>query len=108
MTKIHTVNVQVLHDWLAKQSAVLVDVRSPEENRECRIPGSILVPVGSCNHSALPDSAGKKLVFHCKGGKRSMMACQGCIDGLPDDMDIYNLEGGIDAWTAAGYPCERG
>ena len=106
MARLHNITPQTLNDWLAAGSAVLVDVRNPDENAQCRIPGSVLIPLGACSAAALPPSGGKKLVFHCKSGKRSLMACGACMDALPADMDVYNLENGIEGWKAAGYPCD--
>ena len=65
-------------------------------------------PARSWFHLALfvskryPVVAGKKLVIHCKAGKRGGMACEKLL-AEDHNLEVYNLEGGISAWTQAGY-----
>ena len=99
---IRTVDVSTLKDLLDKGEAVLVDVREPAEYEAEHIPGATLLPLGSISKAALPKTAGKKLVFQCKAGKRGGAACKKLSAELPD-LEIYNLEGGIAAWMQAGY-----
>ena len=61
----------------------------------------MLLPLGSVSKSALPPCAGKKLVIHCRKGGRGGSACEKLLAEDPS-LDIYNLEGGIEAWNAAG------
>ena len=84
---------------------MLVDVREDVEHREERIAGSRLMALSGFDAQSLraeyPDA---KLVFHCKGGKRSAKACG--LYGRADE-PVYHLAGGIDAWKAASLPTER-
>lgn len=91
-----------LKEWLDKGEAVLVDVREPAEYNAEHIPGAILMPLASITRKSLPEHAGKKLVFQCRSGKRGGMACDKLM-GLGRSFDTYNLEGGIIAWSKAGY-----
>jgi hypothetical protein len=59
------------------------------------------LPLGSVSKSALPPCAGKKLVIHCRKGGRGGSACEKLLTEDPN-LDIYNLEGGIEAWNTAG------
>ena len=66
-----------------------------------KIPGAqqstILVGIGQ-----LKNLQGKKIILQCRIGGRSMRACQLLqAEGL--EHDVWNLEGGIDAWKEAGY-----
>lgn len=75
----------------------LLDVREPHEVEICRIPGSILIPLG-----ALPDRLDEldrtaPLVVHCKLGGRSAKAVRLLLDN--GFSEIHNLSGGIIAWA---------
>lgn len=102
---VKTVDANTLKNWLEKDEAALVDVREPAEYEAEHIPGAVLLPLGNVSIAALPQTAGKKLVFQCKAGKRGGMACEKLLAENPD-LEIYNLEGGISAWTQAGYPAK--
>jgi rhodanese-related sulfurtransferase len=87
-------------------SILLVDVREPKETDLERIPGSVLVPLVGFDPAALPDPEGKRVVFSCRSGRRSVTASQLAQNaGLPYDA---HLAGGILAWKAAGYDTESG
>ena len=87
---------------LQEGNVQLVDVREPIENAEEKIPDSLLMPLSSFDPAkVLVIKKDKKLVLHCRSGKRSMQAAQklleiGCVE-------VYSLAGGIEAWKAKGY-----
>jgi rhodanese-related sulfurtransferase len=61
-----------------------------------------VMPLSQFDPSALPDPAGKQVVFACGSGKRSVTASLAAQEaGLPYDT---NLEGGMRAWKGAGLP----
>lgn len=97
-----TVNAKTLKQWLDNNEAVLVDVREPAEHEAESIKGASLLPLSGINKAALPNCAEKKLVIHCKKGGRGGSACEKLLAEDPS-LEIYNLEGGISAWTEAGY-----
>ncbi len=75
----------------------LIDVREPHEFQICRIPGSILIPLGE-----LPKRVGEldqnaEIVAHCKSGARSAKA----VDFLKQAgfRKVRNMKGGILAWS---------
>lgn len=96
-----TIDAKTLKSWLNNNEAVLVDVREPAEYAAENITGATLLPLGSLSKAALPPCAGKKLVIHCRKGGRGGSACEKLLAEDPA-LDIYNLEGGIEAWRAAG------
>lgn len=98
---IKTIDAGTLKNWLDRNEAVLVDVREPAEHEAEAIPGAMLLPLANVSSTALPETAGKKLVLHCKAGKRGGMACEKLLAENPD-LEVYNLEGGITAWAQAG------
>ncbi len=99
---IHTVDAATLKRWMDAGEALVVDVREPAEHAAGKIDGATLLPLGTLTKSSLPCCDGKKLVFHCRSGKRSVSACEKLRAEDPD-LEVYTLEGGISAWSAAGH-----
>lgn len=99
------VSAQELEAMLAKDAAVVVDVREVDEFAAGHIPGAINMPLSAFQPSKLPDTAGKKLVLTCLGGKRSGMALDKC--GVAQAAVDTHLAGGFGAWESAGLPVER-
>ena len=99
---IKNIDPKTLKKWLDNNEAIIVDVREPAEHNAEKISGSNLIPLANICQSLLPQCNGKKLVVHCRSGKRSADACQKLISKNPS-LEIYNLEGGIMAWSALGY-----
>lgn len=97
-----SVDAQTLKTWLDNDEAILVDVREPAEYQQASIKGSILMPLGRVDISLLPNNTNKKLVIHCARGMRGGSACEKLLS-QDDDLVLYNLEGGINAWMAQGY-----
>ena len=83
---------------------VLVDVREPNETAVERFPEAVLVPLSSFDPAAIPDPAGREVVFACRSGRRSVTAALAAQEqGFPYGA---HLAGGILAWKAAGLPTE--
>jgi len=83
---------------------LLVDVREPNETDVERFPGAVLVPLSEFDPAAIPEPAGREIVFACRSGRRSVTASlaaqeRGYAYGS-------HLAGGILAWKAAGLPTE--
>ena len=74
----------------------VLDVREPHEYQICRIPNSILIPLGQLGTrlSELPND-GREIVVHCKMGGRSAKAVKLLKD---QGVDAKNLTGGVLAW----------
>lgn len=98
-------NAQELAAMLNAGAAVVVDVREVDEFAAGHIPGSINMPLSTFQPSKLPDTAGKKMVLTCQGGKRSGMALEKC--GVAQAAVDTHLSGGFGAWQSAGLPVER-
>lgn len=95
-----------LHQLLAADSVLLVDVREPDEFAAGHIAGAVNLPLSSFSPSNVPDADGRTVVLQCAGGKRSGMALERCA-AARSAIDTH-LEGGIGAWAAAGFPVVRG
>jgi rhodanese-related sulfurtransferase len=57
-------------------SILLVDVREPHEFAAGHIPGSVSFPLSSFDPAGLPAQEGRRLVFSCAAGVRSVHAIQ--------------------------------
>ena len=83
---------------------VLVDVREPNETALERFPDAVLVPLSAFDPAAIPEPAGRDVVFACRSGRRSVTASLAAQEqGFPYGS---HLAGGILAWKAAGLPTE--
>jgi molybdopterin/thiamine biosynthesis adenylyltransferase/rhodanese-related sulfurtransferase len=80
-----------------KKPFVLVDVREPHEFQICRIPGSVLIPLGEVPKRMNELNSADEIVVHCKSGMRSAQA----VDFLMKAgfRKIHNLKGGVLAWA---------
>jgi rhodanese-related sulfurtransferase len=89
---------------LVEGRILLVDVREPNETDRERFPEAFLLPLSMFDPHAIPDPAGREVVFTCAVGKRSVTASLVAQSaGLPYDA---HLAGGLKAWKAAGLPTE--
>lgn len=90
---------------------LLVDLRCADERaRVGTIPGSVHVPRSVLEWRADPTSewhdpklAGRRLVLVCAQGYSSSLAAASLVQL---GVDAGDLEGGFEAWTAAGLPVE--
>lgn len=80
----------------------LVDVRSPQELREGSIEGSTLLPFWNIMKGEFNLPKDRPILLICAVGGRSYAAGQ--ILAQKGYKEIYNLQGGIDAWKRAGLP----
>ena len=85
---------------LADGSIVLVDVREPHEFAAGRIPGSVSMPLSTLDPNAIPDEPGKRVVFSCAAGVRSMRAIEFAQAFGRDIREHY--KGGFKDWAMAG------
>ena len=66
---------RLLEEYAAAPGAVLVDVRTPQEYREGRIPGSVNAPLSSlASAKDLPAGKDVPLFVYCHSGARSRQA----------------------------------
>lgn len=100
------VNAQQAKEMLDKNEVILIDVREKDEFEAEHIAGAKFFPLSNFSYDVSKiDSSGKKIIFQCKAGGRSAKACDIAKNVLGSD-EIYNLEGGIGAWKAAGFNTE--
>lgn len=87
----------------AGEEVILIDCREQGEWDEGHIAQAQLMPLSNFAEeiNKLEDK-GATIITHCRSGARSMRACT-ALEGEGFEK-IYNLDGGIMAWIAAGFP----
>ncbi len=80
-----------------KKPFVLVDVREPHEFQICRIPGSVLIPLGEVPKRMNELNSADDIVVHCRSGMRSAQAVEFLMKA--GFRKIHNLKGGVLAWS---------
>jgi rhodanese-related sulfurtransferase len=87
--------------------AQLLDVRTKEEWNEGHLKGATLVTVtedGFLEKAKAALEPKKGVVVYCRSGKRSAMAAEQLRAA---GFTVYDLDGGITAWQAAGKPVAK-
>ena len=100
--KVRNLTVEEVARGLTDGRMLLVDVREPNEVATESNTAAVVMPLSQFDPAALPDPAGREIVFVCRSGRRSVTASLAAQEhGLPYDK---HLAGGILAWKAAGLP----
>lgn len=81
----------------ANAPLTLIDVREPYELELAAIEGAKLIPLGQVEERSGEIARGNDIVVFCHAGVRSARAVQ--LLQRAGFTNIYNLEGGIDAWS---------
>jgi len=80
-----------------REAIQLIDVREPFEFEIARIDGAKLIPLGQLANRLHELKRNGQTVVHCHTGMRSAQAVQ--MLRQTGFTNVYNLEGGIDAWA---------
>jgi rhodanese-related sulfurtransferase len=81
----------------AGEKILLVDVREPWENQQCRIEGSVLIPMGTIPANLQKLDTDEPVVCYCHHGMRSMDVANWLRQqGIST---AKSLAGGIDCWS---------
>ena len=91
-----------------RPSAVLVDVRTPVEFTDVYAEGAVNVPLDQLNPKAVMSgkALGDNVLLLCKAGTRATKAQ--ALFAHCGYANTQVVEGGTDAWVAAGLPTVRG
>jgi len=92
-------------EGLRASGARVVDVRTPGEIVRGVIPGASHIALNElpARLTELADTA--PIVLYCQMGGRSAGAAQFLV--AQGFKEVYNLQGGINAWAATGRPVEN-
>ncbi|PCJ82893.1 MAG: molybdenum cofactor biosynthesis protein MoeB [Flavobacteriales bacterium] len=97
-TDVKEITVQELHTFQSNGSDFqLIDVREPYEHEICNLNGE-LIPLGEIEDSADKIASDKKVIIHCRSGKRSADAIK-ILESKYQFKNLYNLKGGILAYA---------
>ena len=75
----------------------LIDVREPDEYETCNL-GGLLLPMGDVLDNSEKIAKDKKVIIHCRSGKRSASVIT-VLESQLGLKNLYNLKGGIMAWA---------
>jgi molybdopterin/thiamine biosynthesis adenylyltransferase/rhodanese-related sulfurtransferase len=81
----------------AREPLTLVDVREPWEDESAQIPGSKLIPLGELGERLTEVPREGIIVVQCHAGVRSEQGAKLLQEA--GFANVYNLEGGIEAWS---------
>lgn len=92
---------------LVRKGAVLIDIREDNERARVQIPGTVHRALSSIEKSGTADAVagsarGNIVIFHCRTGMRTQANAEALADAA--SCEAYILEGGLEAWKAAGLP----
>jgi len=101
------ISVNVANDMINNNTAypdlLVLDVRTIEEFNANHLYNATLIPVAELGGrlAELASYNDTEIIVYCKSGSRSLQASIILVDN--NFSKIYNMEGGITAWIAAGY-----
>ncbi len=99
------ISVQEAKEMIDRGGVQLIDTRALDEHAGGHAPGAKLMPHMSVPTRIAELDPDRDILFICKSGYRSALACEfAAAAGLTR---LFNVEGGHDAWAAAGYPMEQ-
>jgi len=109
-TSDETISVQQLQQLAESSSEVaVIDVRTPVEFRQIHCIHARNVPLDSLAPATVVSAqadAGLPIYVICKSGARASKACNAFV--AAGISNVINVEGGTDAWVAAGLPVVQG
>jgi len=100
------IDVQTAKRLLGEPGTILIDVREADEYARERIAGSRLIPLSKVTSNEIAGLGAKRILFHCRGGRRSLDAATRCAGLAQSGIEIRSVAGGIEAWRAAGLGTE--
>ena len=90
---------------LADGSMLLIDVREPHEFAAGHIPNAVSHPLSTFDPAALPTREGRRIVFSCASGVRSVRAIEFAQAAGLELREHY--KGGFKDWITSGEPVGR-
>ncbi|PKR56188.1 rhodanese-like domain-containing protein [Thalassospira marina] len=105
---VYFIDSAALNRILQEKSALLVDVRQPEEFAGGTVPGAINIPLGDLDMSSLIDQTDEMdcdIVFICAIGQRSFGAANAALPHL--DCKVMTLKGGVQSWARDGFAVQK-
>jgi len=101
------ISVSIANDMINNNTTypnlLVLDVRTAEEFSEKHLNNATLIPLAELEGrlAELASYNDTEIIVYCKSGSRSLQASNILV--VNNFTKIYNMEGGISAWIAAGY-----
>lgn len=91
-----------------REDALLIDVREPAEFESGHIPNARSIPLSALKEriGELEKFKSRPVIMQCASGARSRRAAE--MVQKAGFERVYNLEGGIQAWSQANLPVSKG
>lgn len=107
MSGVPQVGVAEAVNLINRRDAVVLDVRTQGEYGAGHLVGARHVPLGDlkARMSELERFRERPVLVHCASGSRSQVAAKTLKDA--GFKEVFNLQGGMGAWTQAGMPTEK-
>jgi rhodanese-related sulfurtransferase len=83
----------------------LLDVRTPQENSQGKLPGTVLIPIGELERRIAEVPKNRTVIVYCAVGSRSKPAAE--FIAQRGYKDVYNMTDGIVGWYRNGFPLQR-
>jgi len=87
---------------LTQRRALLVDIREPDEFARRHVRGALSRPLSAFEQAHLKIEPGRDVIFTCRSGMRTRANCDRLASAV--EGESFVLQGGVDAWAAAGLP----
>lgn len=83
----------------------LLDVRTPQENSQARLPGTVLIPIGEFERRIGEVPRNRTILVYCAVGSRSKPVAE--YLSRNGYKNVYNMTDGIVGWYRNGFPIQR-
>ncbi|MBI5655768.1 MAG: rhodanese-like domain-containing protein [Geobacter sp.] len=88
-----------------KKNVYLLDVRTPEEFRQARMKGGMLIPLSEIERRLVEVPKNRPILVYCAVGSRSNLVAKYLVNRGYGE--VYNMVDGLVGWYRNGYPIER-
>jgi len=91
---------------IKNEDVKVIDVREPAEHMTSHIEGAELLPLSKLKGEDIKHNKNTYIIY-CQRGSRGKSACEKLLAHNPD-LNIYNINGGINEWVNEGYSVHKG
>jgi len=91
-----------------RQNALMLDLRDSAQYSDGRVPNAVNIPLAELGSRGqdLAKYKGRPVIAYCERGNQSRGAA--AVLATLGFTDVFTLDGGLRAWSAAGMPIEKG
>ena len=87
------------------KNVFLLDVRTPQENSQARLPGTVLIPIGEFERRIGEVPKNKIILVYCAVGARSKPVAD--LLSQRGYKEVYHMSDGLVGWYRNGFPLQR-